>query len=57
MTQKTELQLGRLTMKAIDSAQLTHFSRTIQVETFAKVREDTKRSQRNVEVARRFVAR
>jgi hypothetical protein len=57
MPQNQGLQLGKVKMRAIDDAQLTHFSRTMQVETFTKVREDTKRSQRNVEAARKFVAR
>ena len=57
MPQNRGLQLGNVKMRAIDDVQLTHFSRTMQVETFTKVREDTKRSQRNVEAARKFVAR
>jgi len=57
MPQNQGLQLGKVKMRAIDDVQLTHFSRTMQVETFTKVREDTKRSQRNVEAARKFVAR
>lgn len=57
MSQKLGLKLGSLKMKAIDDAKLTHFSRAMQVDTFSKVQEDTKRSQRNVEVARKFIAR
>jgi hypothetical protein len=54
---KNTMAAGRLQLKTIDSRELASFSRNMKVSTFVKVKEDVKRSQKNVERARKLIAR
>lgn len=49
------LVLGSLKLQAVNPVELAQFRRTLEVKTFAKIKEDVKRSQRNVAIARKFI--